>query len=309
MKKLTKTVIGFAILGIFCGANAFAQQAPAQQAPAAGDKPTASGGQGSASAKTGQASGAKRPATAVPLTTDKQKASYAIGQTIGKGLQKDGVDVDTQSLMRGIRDAISGAKPALSDEDAKAALTKLATDVRAKQQAKYEALGVANKKQGEDFMATNKLKEGVTVLPSGLQYKVLTEGTGPKPAATDKVVCNFRGTLVGGTEFDNSYKRGQPATFPVNGVIKGWTEALQLMPVGSKWQLFVPADLAYGPRGSQTIGPNSALIFELELLSIAPKTEAPKADAPKADAPKPDAAKPDAAKPDTPKADAKPQTK
>jgi FKBP-type peptidyl-prolyl cis-trans isomerase len=126
-----------------------------------------------------------------------------------------------------------------------------------------------NKKEGAEFLEANKTKEGVVTLPSGLQYKILTEGTGPKPAASDTVVCNYRGTLISGTEFDSSYKRGQPASFPVNGVIKGWTEALQLMPVGSKWQLFVPAELGYGDRGAGgEIGPGATLIFEVELLSI-----------------------------------------
>jgi FKBP-type peptidyl-prolyl cis-trans isomerase FklB len=125
-----------------------------------------------------------------------------------------------------------------------------------------------NKKEGDDFLATNKGKEGVVTLPSGLQYKILKAGTGPKPTASDSVRCNYRGTFINGTEFDSSYKSGQPATFPVTGVIKGWTEALQLMPVGSKWQLFVPADLAYGERGRPGIEPNAALIFEVELLSI-----------------------------------------
>ena len=135
--------------------------------------------------------------------------------------------------------------------------------------------GEINKKAGDDFLAQNKTKEGVVALPDGLQYKILKEGTGPKPAATDSVVCNYRGTLLDGTEFDSSYKRGQPATFPVSGVIKGWTEAVQLMPVGSKWQLFVPADLAYGNRGAgPDIGPNATLIFEVELLSIQNKAAA-----------------------------------
>jgi FKBP-type peptidyl-prolyl cis-trans isomerase FklB len=129
--------------------------------------------------------------------------------------------------------------------------------------------GETNKKEGEAFLAANKTKEGVVTLPSGLQYKVLKAGTGPKPSANDSVVCNYRGTLLDNTEFDSSYKRGQPATFPVGKVIKGWTEALQLMPVGSKWQLFIPSELAYGPRGAgPDIGPNATLIFEVELLSI-----------------------------------------
>jgi FKBP-type peptidyl-prolyl cis-trans isomerase FklB len=132
--------------------------------------------------------------------------------------------------------------------------------------------GDANKKEGDAFLAANKTKEGVVTLPSGLQYKILQEGTGPKPTASDTVVCNYRGTLLNGTEFDSSYKRGQPATFAVGQVIHGWTEALQLMTVGSKWQLFIPPDLAYGPRGAgNDIGPNATLVFEVELVSIQPK--------------------------------------
>jgi FKBP-type peptidyl-prolyl cis-trans isomerase FklB len=146
--------------------------------------------------------------------------------------------------------------------------------MREKQQAKMQVAGDANKKEGEAFLADNKSKEGVVALPSGLQYKVLKEGNGPKPTATDSVVCNYRGTLINGTEFDSSTKHGGPATFPVNGVIKGWTEALQLMPVGSKWQLFVPSDLAYAERGAGAdIGPNATLIFEVELVSIQNKSE------------------------------------
>jgi len=134
--------------------------------------------------------------------------------------------------------------------------------------------GAAARKQGEEFLAANKAKDGVVTLPSGLQYKILKAGTGPKPTASDTVVCNYRGTLINGTEFDSSYKRGQPVTFPVSGVIKGWTEALQLMPVGSKWQLFIPSDLAYGDRGAgANIGPDSTLIFEVELVSIQDKSK------------------------------------
>jgi FKBP-type peptidyl-prolyl cis-trans isomerase FklB len=151
---------------------------------------------------------------------------------------------------------------------------QLQEETRKKQAEKAQQMGAANKTEGETFLAANKNKEGVITLPSGLQYKILQAGTGPKPAATDSVVCNYRGTLINGTEFDSSYKRGQPATFPVNGVIKGWTEALQLMPVGSKWQLFVPAQLAYGDRGAGAdIGPNATLIFEVELLSIQAKSQ------------------------------------
>jgi FKBP-type peptidyl-prolyl cis-trans isomerase len=144
--------------------------------------------------------------------------------------------------------------------------------VRGKQQEKMKVAGEMNKKESVEFLAANKAKDGVVTLPSGLQYKILTAGTGPKPTASDTVVCNYRGTLISGTEFDSSYKRGQPASFPVNGVIKGWTEALQLMPVGSKWQLFVPSELGYGDRGAGAeIGPGATLIFEVELLSIQSK--------------------------------------
>jgi FKBP-type peptidyl-prolyl cis-trans isomerase FklB len=143
--------------------------------------------------------------------------------------------------------------------------------VKKTQETKMAEEGAANKKEGDAFLAANKTKEGVVTLPSGLQYKILKAGTGPKPKTTDTVISNYKGTLINGTEFDSSYKRGQPATFPVGQVIKGWTEALQLMPVGSKWQIFVPADLAYGQRGAgPDIGPNATLIFEVELMSIKP---------------------------------------
>ena len=171
--------------------------------------------------------------------------------------------------------ALAGGKLLLTDDEIKATLTKLQTELRARQEVSMQKAGDINKKAGDDFLAQNKTKEGVVALPDGLQYKILKQGNGPKPAATDSVVCNYRGTLLDGTEFDSSYKRGQPATFPVNGVIKGWTEAVQLMPVGSKWQLFIPADLAYGNRGAGAdIGPNATLIFEVELLSIQNKAAA-----------------------------------
>jgi FKBP-type peptidyl-prolyl cis-trans isomerase FklB len=175
-------------------------------------------------------------------------------------------------VSRGLKDALAGGKLLLTDDEAKAVLTQLQTDVRNKQMERMKVAADMNKKEGGDFLAANKSKEGIVTLPSGLQYKILTEGTGPKPAASDTVTCNYRGTLISGTEFDSSYKRGQPASFPVNGVIKGWTEALQLMPVGSKWQVFVPAELGYGDRGAGAdIGPGATLIFEVELLSIQSK--------------------------------------
>jgi FKBP-type peptidyl-prolyl cis-trans isomerase FklB len=213
----------------------------------------------------------------VPLTlkTEKDKASYAIGLNIGRSMHKDAVDVDPSIVMRGMKDGLSGAKPLLTDDEARATMVALQADLRKKQELKMQVEGEANKKAGDAFLAENKTKDGIVTLPSGLQYKVLTEGTGPKPAATDTVVCNYKGTLLDNTEFDSSYKRGQPATFPVSGVIKGWTEALQLMPVGSKWELFIPSELAYGARGGPGggIGPNATLVFEVELLSIKPKAE------------------------------------
>jgi len=207
------------------------------------------------------------------LTTEKDKQSYAIGLNVGQSLHRDGIVVDPRIVARGLQDAMAGGKVLLTDDQIKTVMTDLKNQVRQQQEAKRQAAAETNKKDGAAFLAANATKAGVVVLPSGLQYKVLVAGTGPKPAADDKVVCNYRGTLLDKTEFDSSYKRGQPATFPVTGVIKGWTEALQLMPVGSKWQLFIPADLAYGERGPGTIGPNAVLIFEVELLSIQPKVQ------------------------------------
>ena len=216
------------------------------------------------------ASSAAKPGTAVALTTPKQKGSYALGMNVGTGMRKQGVAeaVDPALVARGLRDALSGGKTAMTEDQMRAALQQLATEVRTTQEAKNKEAGAANRKEGDTFLTANASKEGVKVLPSGLQYKVLTAGSGPKPTASDTVTVNYRGTLIDGKEFDSSYKRGQPATFPVGGVIKGWTEALQLMPVGSKWQLFIPADLAYGDRGQGDIAPGDTLIFEVELLSI-----------------------------------------
>ncbi len=217
------------------------------------------------------------------LKTQKEKFSYALGMNQGKrladSLNKQSVPFDPAILVRGMKDGMAGGKTLLTDEEAQAVLTEMQKQVRAQQQAKTEQAAAANKKEGDAFLAENKGKDGVVTLASGLQYKILTEGTGPKPTATDSVVCNYRGTLINGKEFDSSYKRGQPATFPVNGVIKGWTEALQLMPVGSKWQLFIPSDLAYGDRGAGAdIGPGATLVFEVELISIQDKSKDKAAD-------------------------------
>ena len=191
---------------------------------------------------------------------------------MGNNLRKQSVDVDPNLVAQGLKDAIAGGKTQMTEDEARASLIQLQTEMKAKQEAKMKEAGESNKKEGETFLAANKSKPNVVTLASGLQYKILTAGTGTKPASTDTVVCNYKGTLIDGTEFDSSYKRGQPATFPVSGVIKGWTEALQLMPVGSKWQLFIPSDLAYGERGAPgNIGPNATLIFEVDLISIQAK--------------------------------------
>ena len=245
--------------------SARAQQA--QQAPAS-QSTTTSKPQTSTPSRPRAASAAKSP-TALALKTQKDKASYAIGLNVGKGLHRDSVDVDPAIVARGLKDGMTGAKPLLTDDEMQSVMTALQTDVRQKQQAKMQVAGDANKKAGEAFLAANKSKPGVVVLPDGLQYKVLKEGSGPKPTATDSIVCNYRGTLLDNTEFDSSAKHGQPLTYQVGKLIKGWSEALQLMPVGSKWQLFVPSDLAYGDKGAGgDIGPNATLIFEIELLSI-----------------------------------------
>ncbi|MGC1226106.1 MAG: FKBP-type peptidyl-prolyl cis-trans isomerase [Candidatus Sulfotelmatobacter sp.] len=210
-----------------------------------------------------------RSAAPLTLKTDKEKFSYALGMRMGANLKKQNVPVEPAILERGLKDAMAGGKTLLTEEQAQTALMQVQNDLRKKQQEKMQAEGAENKQQGAAFLAENKSKEGVKTLPSGLDYKILKEGTGPKPTAGDTVECNYRGTLIDGKEFDSSAKHGGPATFPVGGVIKGWTEALQMMPVGSKWQLFIPPDLAYGDRGAgPDIGPDSTLIFEVELVSI-----------------------------------------
>ena len=239
---------------------------------------------GQAVTKTGKAGAGKtattKTATALTLKTDKDRQSYAIGINVGKGLNQNlkqsGLEIDPAVLTRAIKDVLAGDKQLMTDQEAQTTLTALQADMRKAQEEKTKQLTETNKKEGDAFLSANKTKEGVTTLPDGLQYKVLQEGTGPKPAASDSVTVNYRGTLVNGAEFDSSYKRGQPATFNVTGIIKGWTEALELMPVGSKWQLVIPSDLAYGPSGRPPmIGPNSTLVFEVELLSIQPKPAPP----------------------------------
>ena len=251
---ITTIFFGLLLIGASVAQTSSGQKLPEAPAPKAQNPPTTAGQESS------------------PFKSQKEKASYALGMNIGNSLRAQSVDIDPSTFAQGLKDALAGGKTLLTEDEARATLVQLQNDVRAKQEEKRKLEADKNKKEGDAFLASNKTKEGVTTLPSGLQYKVLTQGTGAKPVAADKVVCNYKGTLIDGKEFDSSAKHGGPATFAVNGVIKGWTEALQLMSVGSKWQLFVPSDLAYGERGAGSdIGPNATLIFEVELLSITQK--------------------------------------
>jgi FKBP-type peptidyl-prolyl cis-trans isomerase len=254
--------LAFGISSAFAqGSNSNSGKLPEAPAPKNQTAPPAAANQNAAANQTPS-----------PFKDQKEKLGYAIGMFLANRVRPQAAEFDANSVAQGLKDGLSGGKTLLTEEESTATINQWQTEMRAKQEQKMQQEGEANKKEGEAFLAANKSKEGVVTLPSGLQYKVIKQGTGPKPTASDTVVCNYKGTLINGTEFDSSYKRGEPATFPVSGVIKGWTEALQLMPVGSKWQLFIPSDLAYGPRAvGNDIGPNSTLIFEVELLSIQPK--------------------------------------
>ena len=208
------------------------------------------------------------------LNDEKARVSYAIGMSVGhnlQNLQKQGAGLDADLVGRGLKDLLSGAPTLLTPEQMQETLMAFQKEFAARQQKEREELAARNKAEGDAFLATNKNNPEVVTLPDGLQYKVITNGAGAMPAKTDTVTVNYRGTLLDGTEFDSSFKRGEPARFPVTGVIPGWTEALLKMNVGSKWQLFIPAELAYGERGRPGIPPDSVLIFEVDLLS----TESP----------------------------------
>jgi FKBP-type peptidyl-prolyl cis-trans isomerase FklB len=203
------------------------------------------------------------------LKDEKDKISYSVGVEIGTTLKKQGIDVTPDLLTRGIRDALTGAKTLLTEEEIVQTLTNFRKEFIAKKQELNKQLAEKNKKDEEAFLAENQKKEGVKTLPSGLQYKVIKPGSGRKPKAEDMVTVHYRGTLIGGTEFDSSYSRGKPATFLVNRVIPGWTEVLQLMEEGAKWEVVIPSKLAYGEQGAgNEIGPNATLIFEIELVSV-----------------------------------------
>lgn len=208
-------------------------------------------------------------AAETPFKTQQEKVSYALGQGMALNLRQQGAEVDLAMLIRGLQDVLAGGTPLLGEEELRTTLTQFQTHLRQQQVDAMKKQAEANKAEGEAFLAGNQRKEGVVTLPSGLQYKVLKTGEGRKPVASERVECHYRGALLNGTEFDSSSRRGEPAVFGVSAVMPGWTEALQLMPVGSKWQLFVPADLAYGARGfPPQIGPNATLVFEIELLAI-----------------------------------------
>ncbi len=208
--------------------------------------------------------------------TDKEKLGYALGVDVGQTLKSQPIDFDTPSFLAAVKDTLTGGQMAMTNDQVKEVLTNFSNQMRAKQQdaqSKASAGNAAgaekNKATGTAFLAANKAKPGVQTLPDGLQYKVVTDGSGPMPKSTDTVTVKYRGTLIDGTEFDASEKHGGTATFPVDGVIKGWTEALQKMKVGSKWQLFIPSELAYGDRAvGGDIQPGSTLIFDVELVSI-----------------------------------------
>lgn len=209
------------------------------------------------------------PGDPTPFKDQRERASYSLGMTIGEDMKRQSLDLDADTLMAGFKAAFTGDKLLLTDEQRRETLTAFQRDVTARAMAEHKAVAEKNKKAGEEFLAANKTKDGVKALPSGLQYKVLAEGKGAQPKLTDQVTVNYKGTLIDGTEFDSSYKRGEPATFPVSEVIKAWTEVLPLMKTGAKWQLFVPAELAYGERGAgKDIPPNATLIFEVELLAV-----------------------------------------
>ena len=240
MKASLVAAAGLGFAAVLTSTPALAQDAPKAKAPAA-------------------------PASA-ELKDLRAKASYSIGLNIGNSMKAEGIDIDPDLIAKGIKDILSGAKPLMSEAEIQAVAKEFSTQ----QMAKKQVVAQNAKKVGEAFLAANKSKPGVVTTKSGLQYKVIKEGTGAVPTATSTVTAHYRGTLIDGTEFDSSYKRDAPIELPVNGVIAGWTEALKLMKVGSKWQLFIPSDLAYGanPRPGGPIGPDAALLFDLELLGV-----------------------------------------
>ena len=203
------------------------------------------------------------------LQSQLQKVSYIIGLDIGRNLANQGIDIEAQALSTGVADALSDAAPKFSDDEIQAIMTAFQTEMEAKQAKFQSAATEKNASEGETFLELNRSKTGVVTLASGLQYREVKAGNGKSPKASDKVTTHYKGMLLDGTVFDSSYDRGEPATFPVNGVIAGWTEALQMMKEGAVWELFIPSNLAYGTRGAGSkIGPNATLVFTVELISV-----------------------------------------
>ena len=298
MQKAFSSTLHLLAVATMLAGSAFSQT---QQTPPA--KQSTTPAKSATAAKPAAKVPAKAGAAAPPLTTDKAKFSYAFGvnfwQGMGPKFKEGNIDFDPALFAQGIKDAMAGKNIRLTEDQIKTIMTDAQNKAMKAMQEKAKQEADENKAAGDAFLAANKGKEGVVTLPDGLQYKILTTGTGPKPTANDTVEANYKGTFVDGTEFDGSAKHGGPVSFRVGGVIKGWTEALEMMPVGSKWQLFIPPSLAYGEQGRQGgMPPNETLVFEVELVSIKP-AEAPKAPdaAPPASQP---ATPPDAAQPKSP---------
>lgn len=211
----------------------------------------------------------KQVAKELTLDTPKDRISYTIGVNIGQDFKAQKMDIDPTVLLEGLKDSMDGKELRLTEEEMVSEIQSFQQEMQAKMAAEMEQAASQNIEQGKAFLEENAKKEGVVVTESGLQYMVIEPGEGDSPAANDVATVHYRGTLIDGKQFDSSYDRGQPATFPVGGVIAGWTEALQLMKPGAKWQLFIPSELAYGERGAgQDIGPNSVLLFDVELISV-----------------------------------------
>ena len=278
MKLLTVSVACLLVSGVPAHQTPAPAKTPAQAPSTAAKAPAKTPAK--APAKTAAKAPTKAPAKAAAapvLATPRDKFSYALGVNISQGMKAQSLDIDLDILLRGLQDNHTGAALAMTPQEVTEILTRTRQEMMAKQQEQQRLAGEKNKKEGDAFLVQNKARTGVVTLPSGLQYEELQPGNGPTPKATDTVTTHYRGTLIDGTEFDSSYKRGEPATFAVTGVIKGWTEALQLMKVGAKWKLFIPSELAYGAQQrGQFITPNSVLVFEIELLAIKEPPPAPK---------------------------------
>lgn len=210
----------------------------------------------------------EKPAAVAELTTLEQKMNYAIAQNMAENFKGGGLPIEVEAFAQGLKDVRDGAELRLTEEEMQTVMQEFQEQAMAKRAEEQQKISDANLAEGQAFLEANKAKEGVVTTESGLQYRIITEGTGVKPTAEDSVTVHYSGKLLDGTEFDSSYTRQEPVTFPVGGVIAGWTEALQLMPQGSKWELYIPADLAYGPGGNGPIPPNSTLTFEVELLEV-----------------------------------------